>query len=133
MSNRAVALMRRPAVRRRLRSELAALPHQLVSYEELLAFFIDGGARKALLLMAGDQMASLLEIGTAAQLAAELLPQLTPDDPRLRYVAALMAKYASPESHAPAAAARTRYLTMLSAALDVARQQGSDFYTAYCG
>ena len=93
MSNRAVALMRQPAVRRRLRSELAALPHQLVSYEDLLAFFINYGCSKAIVFNLGGMEASFQDsdIMTAIRLAAELLPQLAPDNPRFLYNAATAA------------------------------------------
>ena len=140
-SNSAVALMRRPAVRRRLQAELAALPQQLISYEELLAFFIDYGASLADDLQKGGKRTTPADadIWTVAQLAAELLPQLLSDNPRLRCVAADMAKAVaimaacvSPDSER-AAAASTRYRTMLRAALGVAQQQGSDFYMAACG
>ena len=129
MSNAAVALMRRPAVRRRLQTELAALSQPALSYKELLAFFIQYGAREAILLSKDDPGASSADNRTAARLAAELLPQLVPDNPRLRYTAAIMAS-----SESPAAAGRACYFTeILPAALDVARQQGSDIYTATCG
>ena len=71
--NSAVALMRQPAVRRRLQSELAALPHQLVTYEELLAFYIEYAGRKAMELIAeNDTGASYREedIMAAMQLGA---------------------------------------------------------------
>ena len=135
MFNSAVALMQRPAVRRRLQSELAALPHKLVSYEELLAFFINLWSHEALDLMAGGGTEALYQdadFGAAIRHAVELLPQLAPDNPRFRYTAVLMAKCVSAVSHAPAAT-RTRYRTLLSVALDVARQQGNDYYTALCG
>ena len=129
MSNSAVALMRRPAVRRRLQSELAALPQHLVSYEELLAFFIDYGADVVnLVVMKGDLWAGSADVRTAIQLAADLLPQLAPDNPRLRFRAATMAKL-----FLPAQAAAGSYLPKVNTCLDVARQQGSDFFTACCG
>ena len=131
--NSAVALMRRPAVRCQLRSELAALPHQLVSYAELLAFFIEYGSKEALLLMAEDPVASYQDIMTASRLAGDLLPLLVPDNPRFRYTAAIMAKNVTPGPRAPGTTARACYLTMLPAACDVARQQGSDFDRAACG
>jgi hypothetical protein len=70
--------MRRPAVRRRLQAELAALPQPALSYEELLAFFIDFGVIKAtdLLLKYGRAEAYSADTRTADRLAAELLPQL---------------------------------------------------------
>ena len=125
--------MRRPAVRRRLRTELAALPQQLVSYEELLTFFIDYGSWKAHGLLFDDPEASITDIRTAFRLATEVLPQLAPDNPRLHYTAACMARFSALPGPDPAAAARTCFLEMLPAALDVARQQGSDYYTAACG
>ena len=135
MYTSAVALLRQPAVRRRLRSELAALPQQLVSYEELLAFFIDYGSKEATQLhtVLGQASYQVADIWTASRLATELLPQLAPDSPTLRYAAAAAAICVLPESHAAAAAACTRYLTMLPAALDVARQQGCDYSIASCG
>ena len=122
-------------MRRRLQSELAALPQQLISYEELLAFFVDYGSCAVgyLWLMGGDVGASFPEIRAAAQLAAELLPQLAPDDPKLLYTAASTAQYASAGLHAASAAGSARHLTMITAALDVAQQQGNDYYTASCG
>ena len=127
--------MRRPAVRARLQSELAALPQQLVSYEELLAFFIVFGADLALDLRIGDDPAvlSYRDVRTATRLALELLPQLAPSNPRLRYTAASLAKCVVPRLHAPAETPRARHLAMHHAALGVAKQQGSDFYTAVCG
>ena len=116
-------------MRRRLQSELAALPQQLVSYEELLAFFIDYGSGVAShLVMEGDLGEESSDVRTALQLAADLLPQLAPDNPRLLFRAAIMARRFLPD---PAAAGR--YFTMLKTCLDVARQQGSDFFTASCG
>ena len=131
MSCRVVGLMRLPAVRHRLRSELAALPQQLVSYEELLASFIDYGNDVALILLKAGDTGAFADIRTAARLASGLLPLLVPDNPRLLYEAAASAKGISPGPHAPAA--RTRHLTMLPAAFAVARQQGSDFYIAASG
>ena len=124
MTNSAVALMRRPAVRRRLQAELAALPHQLVSYEEMLAFFLDYGAMTAVYLvnMDGEDEASLLDIRTAGRLAVELLPQLAPDNPHPHYRAASLGKSIAPSSP-----------TNMAAALAVALSQGSDFYVALCG
>ena len=116
-------------MRARLQSELAALPQQLVSYEELLAFFIDYGSGVAShLVMEGDLGEESSDVRTALQLAADLLPQLAPDNPRLLFRAAIMARRFLPD---PAAAGR--YFTMLKTCLDVARQQGSDFFTASCG
>ena len=132
MSNSVVDLMRRPAVRRRLESELAALPHQLISHEDLLVFFIHYGSRAALFLVLESGAGAIsADTMTAIQLAADLLPQLAPNNPRFRYEAAVMAKCAT--SGLPAAVCRTRHLTMLPAALDVARQQGSDCFIAECG
>ena len=131
MSNSAVALMRRPAVRRRLQAELAALPQRALSYEELLAFFLDYGRRMAVdLCVMSDREASFADadMTTAGRLAAELLPQLAPDNPHSYYAAATMA------SCVPTAeSVHTRYLRGITTALDVARQQGSDYYTAICG
>ena len=136
--NNVAALMRRPAVRRRLQSELAAQQQAALSYEELQAFFIDFGCRTALhLRMEGDTGASSADITTATRLAMELLPQLAPSNPCLHYsalaAAASTAHYISPGSRALAAAARTRYLTMLRAGFDVAQEQGSDYFRAVCG
>ena len=128
MANRAVAIMRRPAMRRRLQSELGALPQPAMSYDELLAFFVDYGRRQAVYLLTVDATgASSADIRTAMRVAVDLLPQLAPDNPRLRYAAAGMASFNFIES------GRTCYHTMLIAALDVARQKGSDVYTARCG
>ena len=133
MANGAVALMQRPAMQRRLRSELASLPPQLVSCEELLTFFINYGSKEALhLFMGGSTSASSMDIDTAIQLAAELLPQLAPGNPRFHYAAASMANCATFGPHAPAAAG-ARHLTMITAAIDMARQHGSDYFTAFCG
>ena len=134
MYNHAVALMRRPAVRRRLRAELAALPHQLVSYEDLLAFFIDWGNDVACRLSEGGRGASFHppDIRTASRHTIELLLQLAPNRPSLRYRGAAMNSCLEPVDRTSAAAARTGYLTMLPAALDVARQQGSDYWTVIC-
>ena len=118
MCNAAVALMRRPAVRRRLQGELAALPEQPISYEELLCYFIDVGASGALKMTAmGDTEGSEVDISAATQLAAGLLPQLAPDNPKLRYKAASLGRGFA-----------LTYPTTMAAALDVAQQQGSDFY-----
>ena len=104
--------MPRPAVRRRLQSELAALPQQLVSYEELLALFTEYGGYTAIELRIGGGTAASADIRTAIRLAAELLPQLVPDNPRFRYTAAVM------ESHVPAKTVHTPYLSMLLSALE---------------
>ena len=136
MCNRAAALLRRPAVRRRLQTELSALAHPALSYEELLAFFIDFGSFKAILLhMEGSTEASHQEVDveTAARLAIDILPQLAPDNPGLLYTVAAMTKYAIPGPYAPAKTARACFLAMVPAALDFARQQGSDFFTVLCG
>ena len=135
MSISAVALLRRPGVRLRLLGELAALPQQWVSYEELLALFIAHGNSVGRLLNNPDWNASVADVETANRLAMELLPQLAPDSPSCLYEAAQaafsMAKYVSPESHG--LTAWRRYLIMLRDALDAARQQGSDVYKAICG
>ena len=133
MSSRAVAVMRRPAVRLRLQTELAALPQALLSYQELLAFYIDNGSKLGLLVLKMGDTAAYPDIRAAARLAAELLPQLVPDNPRFRFAAALASHSVSPGPHAPAATAIACYLKMLPAALNVAQQQGSDYFTALCG
>ena len=75
----------------------------------------------------GGMGASADDIRTVTRLSVELLPRLAPDNPRLRFIAAEMARCIS-----PGPGATTCYLTMLSAALDVARRQGSDLFTARC-
>ena len=112
-----------------VQSVLATLPRQLVTYEELQAFFIAFGCLEAR-IKEGDKGAPLADIMTAFRLAVELLSQLAPDNPSLRY-AASMASFPSYLEVSMQAAFHAS--TMLTAALDVARQQGSDIYSAACG
>ena len=143
MSNSAVALMRRRDVRQRLQSELAALPRQPVSYEELLSFFIEFGCKEGVHAATLGHARWDNATKTAVRLAVDLLPQLAPDNPRLRFLAAsasgatlgaaLHGAAASRDSQLAVAAARTRHLAMVQAALSVALQQGSDVIIACCG
>ena len=132
LSNIVVALMRLPAVQRRLQSELEALPRQWVSYEELLAFFVDYGSRTAteLVMGGGCTRAGAEEAILAIRLAAELLPQLVPDNPRLRYRAATKAGVYAESNPGLVTditpAGRCPYPMNLPAVFEVARQQGSD-------
>jgi hypothetical protein len=118
-------------VRRRLQTELATLPQPALSYEELLAFFIEFGITQVATLLNKDGLygGASEDTRNAAQLAAELLPQLAPDSPYLRYTAAISASFNTSDF----TAGRARYLTMLPAALDVALEQGSDVNLARCG
>ena len=102
--NESVALLQQPAVRQRLRRELAAVEQQegwqILSYEQLLSIFIEHGASEVLVALLNEAAKNLEALHTAATLRSiraealtaytaitELLPRLVPDKPRTLYLA----------------------------------------------
>lgn len=131
MANAAVALLQQPSVRRRLTRELAAaqrrLAQPLLTFEELLSYFLclAFSQLEALLVTGGTEADHGPEVETARRAMVDLLPELAPDNPYLRFVAAEAAVL---DTRVPG-----RSYSMLQHALCVAQEQGSDFYVAACG
>ena len=124
MHNEVVTLLRQPAVRRRLERELAdaqqALPRPLLTYEQLLAFFVDAALGLAMKNVGIGIMSGPAEL--AARVADELLPGLAPDNPRLLVNAASAIHKLGDPKH---------YSAMRNALL-AAERQGSDYNMADC-
>ena len=131
MLNEAVALLRQPTVRRRLELDLAdaqqPLPRPLLTYKQLLAFFVDAASSRAMLTQGvGGSLQQQFEPAqlAALQIANKLLPKLAPDNPRLLVRAASAGVYKS--------RAANLYPAYISA-LRMADGQGSDYYMADFG
>ena len=122
-----MALLRQPAMRRRLELELAdaqqALPRPLLTYEQLLSFFISITCACAMMAVIGARPPSSAQLA-ASRAAHELLPKLAPDNPRFLIPAAAATLHTSRMTN--------RYYPMIRSALRVAEEQGNDFYIADC-
>lgn len=153
-ANAAVAQLQQPAMRRRLKRELAAVQRQvgwqLLSYEQLLALFVKyaGDVSETLVMKlsrtveAAQRLAAspattkrAMQAGVlkAFEATTELLSRLEPDRPRfLMYAASALNGVAlfTDDKRGPA---NGRRVELLERALRLAEQQGSDFFAAACG
>ena len=130
MGNEVVVLLQQPSLRQRLTRELAAeqkhLSRQLLTYEQLLAFFVNDAVAQAsnMLLAAGGKMPVNRTVLTAALAGVALLPKLAPDSPRLLWCAGGAAALVQGAPGVP-----TVYL-MMRDAQRVAEAQCSEYYVA---
>lgn len=133
MATEAVAMLQQRAFRRRLEHKLAAvqqhLARPLLSYEQLLAYFVDWALQLAI-LTEGDDALTTVDKSQATmavrRAAVELLPKLTPDNPRYRLSAVAASLRIPSPQHRNA-------LQMTHDAMRVAEEQRSDIGVASCG
>ena len=148
LANAAVALLQQPAVRQRLKRELAAVQQQegwqLLSYNQLLTIFASHATSALAKMWAeAERMGALpaglfdplqAEVLQAYASATELLPQLAPDRPYfLKQAAWAMQGLDVIPGPTPVPGAVETCYELLKRARDLAEQQGSDLFVAECG
>ncbi|GAB4820514.1 hypothetical protein N2152v2_007560 [Parachlorella kessleri] len=131
VNNRVVERMQRPAVAARLRQELeqlqADLPRSLLSYEQLLAYFVMLGFQHVRDLEISGDKSMADDVDMASRAAAQLLPTLAPDQLYLQFCAITMAENYYSTVRIVSNVKQIREL------LERAQQQDSDFVVGYCG
>ena len=127
MASEAVVMLQQSPLRRRLQRELAKAAQQLgrplLSYDQLLAFFVDFAAGLACAMEAGTDTEKLGRLH-AIRTAVQLLPKLAPDSPSACYFAAMLTQRDPP---APS------IYPLLCSALRVSQEHRSDVHAALCG
>ncbi|GAB4820567.1 hypothetical protein N2152v2_007613 [Parachlorella kessleri] len=135
--NSIVERMQRPAESAKLRPELGQLQSEvarsLLSYEQLLAYFIKLASNEAAELMANGGCGIAAHIDAAYRAQAELVPKLVPDALHRQFFSLMAAEVQGAMLQPPAYDHCQQTIRNLAELLERAQQQDSDFTVALCG